>query len=345
MRLGGKLHAALPWLVAFSVSWPGAHAFAATAAGVSHTAKWHQEAITIHVDDSMLYLDIGIYDVVVAAVSEWQNAFDQLPTLVVEKTRKGTIGYHPGGANHNTLRFDVEGAPIAKGALAVTLVTSDERTGRIVDADIVINGEHSFAKLEDVKDPAKHYDVQNLVTHELGHLLGLPEETIDREATMYLTSAPGETHKRDLSRTDREAVETLYIADAAGSLEGCGGATVSRSNPTQWGAWTLLLGSGLILRRGSRRAKGQLSLTIAAIAMLGMPPEEAPAVSWSTVVAVESEWRDGVIWSELALQPDNCAACPTVKRWVPGGVVGHIRQQVGALQPAEAGDRMSTAAR
>lgn len=58
----------------------------------------------------------------------------------------------------------------------------------------------------DVKLPL---DVQSVVTHELGHALGLPDSDV-HEATMFGWIGTGEVRARDISATDVEAIEELY---------------------------------------------------------------------------------------------------------------------------------------
>lgn len=56
------------------------------------------------------------------------------------------------------------------------------------------------------------YDVQNVATHELGHVLELLDlyGRSDREKTMYGGTKPGETKKRDLHQDDIDGITYLY---------------------------------------------------------------------------------------------------------------------------------------
>jgi len=93
-------------------------------------------------------------------------------------------------------------------ALALTTLIYRRDTGEILDADIDINGVDHFWTVTD--DPgAVVTDVQNTVTHELGHVLGFGHSE-EVEATMYGRSPPGETKKRDLDTDDVAAVCTVY---------------------------------------------------------------------------------------------------------------------------------------
>ena len=178
-------------------------------------------------------------------------------------------GYDPtlGSENRNTVRFAKHGEPAANGALAITVLTYDEQ-GSILDADIVINGIYRFGDAADPScprktksphaapgfggpvDPSCHlgchggfhlYDLQSILTHELGHLLGLGEDYDNEQATMYAYSWPGELHKRDLDDSDVDALWAVYDAQAQAqdSAPGCSGASVA-GEPTKPQAWVLL---------------------------------------------------------------------------------------------------------
>ena len=121
-------------------------------------------------------------------------------------------------------------------AAAITTVTSEDATGRIVDADIEING-ITFSISNDGEtldpNPGCFSDLANAMTHEFGHLMGLDHtcspsaasRPIDHECnrvpvcsptnpadvlatTMYASQTCGETKK-----ATPEAVDILGICD------------------------------------------------------------------------------------------------------------------------------------
>jgi hypothetical protein len=96
-------------------------------------------------------------------------------------------------------------------ALALTTVVYDRRTGVIQDADIDLNDESFFWTTN--LDGVTINDVENSLTHELGHFLGFAH-VADPEATMYADSPEGETEKRSLAPDDIDAVCTVYPAGA-----------------------------------------------------------------------------------------------------------------------------------
>jgi len=97
---------------------------------------------------------------------------------------------------------------IGSGTLALTTLVYDRALGAILDADIDFNGEDFYWTATDDRANAQT-DVQNTVTHELGHLLGL-DHTDDPDATMFGGSESGEFKKRDLGDDDLEALCYLY---------------------------------------------------------------------------------------------------------------------------------------
>ena len=76
---------------------------------------------------------------------------------------------------------------------------------KIAEADIVINADKSWAN----NGMATAYDVQNVMTHEFGHMLGLDHSTTTT-ATMYEHSYLGETSKRVLHQHDLNGFHALY---------------------------------------------------------------------------------------------------------------------------------------
>jgi hypothetical protein len=211
----------------------------------------------LHVDESIDAIGPGAFEAVVASVSAWQLADPSLPTLVVERVSQAEVRAAEHRPGFNLLRYEPNGAPLAKGALAITIASSDPRTGEMVDADIVFNGQHDFGLLDATgaaTEPVRHtpYDFQNVLTHELGHYLGISHETLDdAEATMFHTSSRGETHKRDLASSDRSLISSLYLgadepADTA-AVPGLCGATVAKRKPLSPGQSLGPLLVGLVL--------------------------------------------------------------------------------------------------
>jgi len=90
----------------------------------------------------------------------------------------------------------------------------------IVEADLALNP--AFDWTLDHDDETGLYDLKNVLTHELGHSLGLPDIKDPRDATMFYLILPGETLKRDLSDEDTRMLLKLYEnIDDDGRQGGC----------------------------------------------------------------------------------------------------------------------------
>ncbi|HEY0709822.1 MAG TPA: hypothetical protein VGG33_23615 [Polyangia bacterium] len=164
-------------------------------------------------------------------------------------------------------------------AIAITTVTSNKRTGEILDADIEFNAvSQKFGDIV-VDGPRPRgtlmtvQDLQNTLTHELGHFIGLdhncfepapgfvaPKDQFQREAphcstasasiaeaTMFNSALPGETKKRDLADDDLEAICDIYQPIDDGGCAFTGGQR--RAGPTSGLLVLGLLISATALRR------------------------------------------------------------------------------------------------
>lgn len=112
-------------------------------------------------------------------------------------------------------------------ALAVTLLSFSAATGAIADADVYFNAENFQWAVVDNGSESGYIDVQNIATHEIGHVLGLDhssESIVESDAaladaTMYYASSMGEVSRRNPHQDDIDAITTLY-------------GSASRSRPT-----------------------------------------------------------------------------------------------------------------
>ncbi len=108
----------------------------------------------------------------------------------------------------NMIVFREQKWPYSTRPVAFTAVTYNVNTGEIFDADIEMNGEdYAFTTRPD--EETWKIDVQNTITHELGHVLGV-DHTPEAAATMFDHAGPGEVNKRTLEEDDIDALCTLY---------------------------------------------------------------------------------------------------------------------------------------
>jgi hypothetical protein len=89
--------------------------------------------------------------------------------------------------------------------LAKTLVTFNNDTGEIYDADIEVNTAFNEVTLADGRDV--EIDLQSVLTHEVGHFIGIAHSPRS-EAVMYFEYAGG--IRRDLGEDDVAAACAIY---------------------------------------------------------------------------------------------------------------------------------------
>ena len=182
-------------------------------------------------------------------------------------------------------------SPLAAGLTTVVFVDDDRssRDGAIVDADIELNGVHFSIAIDGMTQgpPGCLSELQNTLTHEIGHLLGLEhpcrtptdpprlDENGDpvplcsdaagdpkiTEATMYNFQECGEQKKKSLSDDEVNAMCSIYPkADDPGTCErvgeggGCCSAGGQTGVPLEFVLGALGFGA-LVLRR--RRPPGR----------------------------------------------------------------------------------------
>ncbi len=104
-------------------------------------------------------------------------------------------------------------------AIAVTTTWFESSSGRIVNADMELNGVNFTWRIVtpscNPNVDRNVVDVQNIVTHEGGHMLGLdhpPADTACQDAAMYYASTACEMKKRNLSLDDMAGLSILYPA-------------------------------------------------------------------------------------------------------------------------------------
>jgi hypothetical protein len=204
--------------------------------------------------------------------------------------------HNPDGPNLNSIAFVTDWLERynPQEAFALTSVWHDKTTGEILDVDMELNEDPELADLlgefgicpdESVEaEPGESprcalpdlVDIQNVVTHEAGHVLGLGH-SVDPDSVMRYQAETGDLSKRTLAPDDREAICAVYPPGSLpeecdwtprGGLTlkcyerkqtvGCGCAIAGRGpgHDRPWALAALLLGSGLLGRQRRRRGAG-----------------------------------------------------------------------------------------
>ncbi len=261
-----------------------AQAYTVKQTGSGATVRWHRPSVTLRVDPSVhaFFEQLAIKRVVNDAASAWEG-LSGVPELLISAGNPGPSGFDDSNSEpDNGLYVLDEWTPFAENSLAVTVATFETVSGRIVDTDIFVNRNHPFGVMPDGPDqPAESFDLGGVLTHEMGHVLGLGESFEVRYATMWPNIARGETHQRDLDDDDMAGAEEAYagvmLADVDTAGNACSRSSVALS-PSQGaapGAWLatggLLIGLGLWMRR-SRTSRAKASISMLALGLLFTTP-------------------------------------------------------------------------
>ncbi|MBI5677229.1 MAG: matrixin family metalloprotease [Planctomycetes bacterium] len=122
-----------------------------------------------------------------------------------------------GGPTTSTVRNPDDGINIicfrkmrTKARVARNYVRWNKESGKLYDSDIVFNTAHKLSAAD--KCPEDSYDIQSVLTHELGHALILNElcKQTHNEKTMYWKENKGDTKKRTLNQDDVDGIRHLY---------------------------------------------------------------------------------------------------------------------------------------
>jgi hypothetical protein len=235
---------------------------------------------------------------VTAAAAAWSWQQNDCTYLAILPSTSGGPAPHAANDGHNALIFRSANwcqlAPDGScevdydsSALAFTWDTANKRTGQIYDADIEVNLV-DFQWADVVADPNLHedMDLQNALTHELGHFIGLDHtcfnplsppgtphpldntgtpipdcdmaDAVVTATTMYPSAMPGDTQKRTLAPDDQDGLCFIYPAahPPPGSNEqlrgGCARCELAGPPSRPLGAATLVVATILAGRRRRR---------------------------------------------------------------------------------------------
>lgn len=216
--------------------------------------RWSDTTITMRVDPK-LEEALGRESVRAAltmATDAWRG-LPGVPTIVFSD--EAAPGYQ--AAERTNGVYLMNPWPFPKEQLAVT-VSTYASNGRMIGADILVNGETQYALLSEGPDHAgmHQHDLGAVLTHEMGHVLGLDESPDDESATMWPYIRAGEVHQRTLSEDDEQGVILAYAGSAPAEAMGCGQASVvgaARSaQPMAAYGWMVAIAGLTLLRRRNK---------------------------------------------------------------------------------------------
>jgi uncharacterized protein (TIGR03382 family) len=213
--------AAVVWLVLTSVAQ--GYSYQLTEAGTPK--HWRRDAVPLVLGSRLVEVfgEAPAFQGATMAAEAWRG-FPRVPAL--EIAAGGPSDATPLGApdGENTIEV-ISPWPHGPAQLAVTVLYS-RASGEIIEADVLLNGDMPMALLSEAP-PGRavgqavldRHDVASVLTHELGHVLGLGESE-HAGATMWPAGQRGETFRRSLSDDDEQGVIALYESVAAASAAG-----------------------------------------------------------------------------------------------------------------------------
>jgi hypothetical protein len=207
--------------------------------------RWPSNCVTmvVHVDRPPLDLTpAGVEATARAAAATWSRPAVGCTGFEVQMAIEQTDDAVVANDARNNLVFRRDSWAYDPQALAITTVFARQSDGVIVDGDLELNAvTFVWGDLAAGASGARTWDLQNTLTHELGHLLGLdhncrfpgdvrallddrgapvpecasaPPEI--RESTMYPAVLPGDLERRTLAADDIAAVCGIYPLLGAG---------------------------------------------------------------------------------------------------------------------------------
>lgn len=211
------------WLALLSLNAAPAHAFVVIS-NAGNPAKWENN--TVHYE--LFNLPKSFAEAIRESFRVWKEV-EGVEIYFVENDESGEPGSRDG---KNSISWVNEGWSSLSfnppsNALAVTLSSFDSSSGNIIDADIYFNGQNfDWAVIEGDEDLDK-VDVQNIATHEIGHMIGLDHSSVTYfesdpelyEATMFYASGAGETSRRVPQTDDERGIRSLYAASIPQAAE------------------------------------------------------------------------------------------------------------------------------
>jgi hypothetical protein len=241
---------------------------------------WEKKALTVYLDKSLDKVGPGARDAVMQAFGQWVASDPRLPDLTFDS---GQTSATPQKDGKSTVSYERITAPGHEHDVAITISYSNDKSGEIVEADVILNSlypmgvltampttqpaplnatgqdhdfNHADRKSEESMDCRNRYDAQNVATHEAGHFFGLGEDPVEHQAAMFQTIDQCETHKRVLAVTDVGAMTTLYAksADAEEAAAGPRACSFGGAPPRGEASW---LAGGIFALSWLRRRRAR----------------------------------------------------------------------------------------
>ena len=152
------------------------------------------------------------------AIESAEATWDGFITTRTFSKNNSSTQTNPCTGNPNTIQWaSIDGAG---GTLATASVCRNVATKEIVGFNITVDNGESWA----IDGSSGSLDVENVVSHEFGHVGGLGHTNAPRSGclTMYTFSGLGEIQKRTLGLGDKLGMNALYSTGDTSGGPGCG---------------------------------------------------------------------------------------------------------------------------
>ena len=155
------------------------------------------------------YLKRRIQEVLESSIDEWNTKSELKINPYFDERSFGK----------NTFSFSDNANEFGSGVIAVTKLGYDPKTGDILDGEILINQSFSNSvnfTLDKKKSSDSNAFLGDVITHELGHFLGLSHsEVIDSSMIFSVFKGQHKIHSDDIA-----GIKELYSTSQGGSLNG-----------------------------------------------------------------------------------------------------------------------------
>jgi len=235
--------------------------------------------------------------------------------------------------NINTLRF--VGSNISTGVFAITITTFDTTTGEITDADMELNDRDftwdTLGPTGSAGTPGRAI-IENVVTHEIGHVVGLDHPT-NSQSTLFYASSAGVISQASLERDDVALIVSDYphptlTNPALGSVSG----TITNSSSQG------VFGVGVVLVdvTTGKNVVGHVSekMPVASdgsFAIKSVPPGNYVAFALPVQTSQLGSYYSGAVTNFFPIARGVAAStigAPTLVKVAPGGTVTGVNIQV-----------------
>ncbi len=263
------ISAALASILTLTTS--AASAYVLKHAGTGATVRWRADSVAFVLQDSLAAVK-GASTAASAAATAWSGRAGA-------PRAKAAAGVAPAvpTVDGKSVVLRSESFEPSGSALAVTVLTYDETTGEVLDADIVLNAKHALELLprakavsagnvdgaEDEEEPTSknahgllgdgsRYDLSWVLAHEMGHALGLGDDPDAPDALMYPFVKADLAGPNEPTSADIDGLEVLYEPEPSApssSRSGCVRAAVAPSDPHDAVAIGAVTALALVLAR------------------------------------------------------------------------------------------------